>query len=168
MATGNIFWDIQNELWTLLEAKAAFTDEVKEPNRIKFTGDKRAPRKAVWSHADTPEVMVWQAGILARDRRASNSTSMMVQWEVLVHSGQQTFDPFFDVQWSVFVALLDWDTTMKAITWSSENPVKNCDTLSAKDSLLDDSKQRNMRGWRSAWVGKTDCWFNHTNLQAVS
>jgi len=168
MAAGNIFWEIEDKLWDLLEAKTAFTTEVLAGNRIKFTGAKRAPRKEVVSSADFPQVMVWCAGIVGRDRRASNATNIKVQWEVLVHSGEQPFDPFFDVQWAVFVALINWDATMTAITWSTENPVKNCDIMTAKDSLRDDSKQQNMRGWRSVWVGRTDCWFNHANLQAVS
>jgi len=168
MAAGNIFWEVHDKLWDLLEAKTAFTTEVKSANRIKFTGSLRAPQREVASYADTPQVLVWNAGITAQDRRASNATYLEVQWEVLVTSGEQPFDPFFDVQEAIFAALMNWDATMTAITWGAENPVKNCDILKAEDSLLDKKADLNMRGWKSAWVGRTDCWFNHTNLQAVS
>lgn len=167
MAAGNVLWEIHDKLWDLLEAKTVFTDLIPSPNRIKFTGAKRMPQKEMASIADMPEVMVWNAGLLTQDRRASNATFFQVQWEVLVHSGEQPFDPFFDVQWAVWVALLNWDATMKAIKIGDEYPVKNCDTLTAKDSLRDDARNHNLRGWGSVWVGKTDCWFSHATLQAI-
>lgn len=167
MAAGNIFWEVHDKLWDLLEAKTTFTDLVPVGNRIKFTGSKRMPEKEMASIADTPEVKVWCAGVTSIDRRASNSTTMQIQWEVLVHSGQQSFEQFFNVQWAVWAALMNWDVTMRAILIGTENPVKNCDILSSKDSLRDDSKNHNLRGWGSVWVGRTDCWFNHALLQTV-
>jgi len=165
---GNIFFEIHDKLWDLLEAKTAFTTAVKAANRIKFTGAIAGPRTELVSSSSFPQVMVWNAGITAQDRRASNATYMEVQWEVLVKTGDQPFDPFFAVQEAVFAALMNWDTIMKAILWVAEYPVKNCDILKASDSLLDSKDDQNIRGWKSAWVGRTDCWFNHANLQAVS
>jgi len=174
MAAGNIFWDIHNAIWDLLEAKAAFTDQIKAGNRIKFTGADREPPKQFASNADFPQVMVWNAGITAIDRAASNATTITVQWEVLVHSGEQPCDPFFDVQWAVFVALINWDDTMTAIEWDGGNPVRNCDILKARDTLLGSRHatqgppfHQNIRGWGSVWVGKSDCWFSHSALQVV-
>lgn len=167
MAAGNIFWEIHDKIWDLLEAKQAFTDVVPAGNRIKFTGNVRQPQKEMASAADFPEVMVRPTGTQTQDRRASNGTYLKVQWEVLVHSGQQPFDPFFDVQWAVWVALLNWDATMRAIEWNGEHPVSNCDILTTADSLWDDQRNHNIRGWGSVWVGKTDCWFGHVDLQAV-
>ena len=169
--TDNIFNEIHLKLWDLLEAKTAFTDPVKEANRIKFTSTLRAPRRETAGMSTMPEVMIWNAGSPdIQDRRTANATYMEVRWEVLVTSGKQSFAPFFAVQEALVAALMNWDDTMYAIEWGDEPeyPVKNCDILLAKDSLLDKEEDRNIRGWKSAWVGRTDCWFSHANLQAVS
>lgn len=161
MATGNPLWDVHNAIWTLLEAKSYFTDEVLATNRIKFTGSKRQPEKEMTSIADRPEVMVWHARVLPKDRTASNATKVGFQWEVLVRSGEQPFDPFFDVEWAILRALMDWDDTMHALRWEGEQFVFDCELLGADASLADDD---NLRGWTSTWVGTTDCWFNHATL----
>ena len=174
MATGNPFWDVHDVLWDLLEAKTTFTSKVGK--KLNFTESFRTPLPDVASASDFPMVMVWPAGFVAQDRDSSNCTRITLQWEVLVHSGEMPLDPIFDIQWGIFAALIDWDTDMYAITWGSENPVKNCDIMSVRESLYDDATgpgarglpDYNIRGWRSVWVGRTDLWFNHTNLQAIA
>lgn len=173
MASGNPIWDVYNGLWGLLEdvtnvsslvtAGKHFTDLVPSAQRIKFTSSTdRNPFTGVESSNDMPEVAIFHARGKPRDRRASNSTSFLVQWEVLIRSGDQRFDSIMDVEWAVFRQLANWDSLKTSITWNTTvYPVKLCDLRSTEDSMFDERTNQQLRGWRAIWVGETDLWFPH-------
>ena len=178
MSAGNPFWDLHSCLWALLEDEAVATDLIasglhftdlvpdRTRNRIKFTRSDKNPIKELSSRADTPAVTVWGLRIKAQGRPASNSDFMQLQWEILVRTAEQPFGVFYDLQWAIIRQLLAWDARVKAITWGSENPFKIMKTLGCEDSLLDERRNKNLRGWTAAWVGTTDCWLSHVNLIA--
>ena len=171
MAAGNPIWEQFNALWTLLEAENTFASAVVSGNRIKFTSSALEILKRRVQAGDLPECAVVHVGLGPKDRIASNDTALVCRWEVWITTGEQPIDAFFDLQWAIFLGLIDWDTTMRALTWESENYVKNCELLDTEDSLLNRAEvlgylNRTKLGWTSMWRGQTWCEFSHSKLIA--
>lgn len=179
MASGNPFWDVHNKLWGLLEdentatdliaARKHFTDLVKDSprTRIKLTDVTRSDvLPEVSSFADTPAVMIWHARVIPKDRPASNANMIVLQWEVLVRTAEQSFDMLFDLEWAIVRLLANWDSLKTSVTWNGAYPVKKMEVLGVDASVVDDSKNKNLRGWTSTWVGRTHLWFSHAALIA--
>jgi len=86
----------------------------------------------------------------------------VVQWEVWIRRGRSAHATFLDVQWETYKALLNWEKKLKAVLVDGTNYyLRNCDTLSVQQSIL---TGRSVKGWRAAWVGDCDCWFQHSAL----
>ncbi len=167
MSLGTFLQDVHTGLWTLLEGKTSFTSAVTSGNRIKFTSNPYDVWRKEVAESQLPEVAVVQAELRPSDRAESNCTGVEIIWEVWVAMGSQKFTEFLPIQGSILAALLNWDATMKAITWRSENPVKDCNLLSSKDSLAHELAMvsRERMHWCSVWRGSTDCWFSHSKIK---
>jgi len=166
MAAGNPIWEQFDAIWTLLEAESAFTTPITAGKRVKFTASAREIINRRVQPGDLPECAVVHAGFGPRDRIASNDSALICRWEVWIATGEQPIDDFFDLQWAVLIGLLDWDTTMRALTWQEENYVKNCELLDTEDSLLNKQVNRTKLGWSSVWRAETWCEFSHSKLIA--
>lgn len=180
MATGNPIWDVHDGLWDLLEDTSNashlvsggkhFTDLVTNNHlqRIKFTSPTYTnPFLEVESNADLPKVAIFHARGKPRDRLASNSDRLIIQWEILVRTGDQRFDTLMDIEWAVFCQLMNWDSLKTSVVWNSTvNPVKDCNLLSCDESMFDERQNKQLRGWRAVWVGETDMWFPHATIIA--
>lgn len=170
MSAGNPLWEIHDAIWGLLEAHEGFCDLVASRKRLRYL---QTAWDAVLEYHTlvrelVPCVAVIQTGIgpeAGGDRRASNRTFVDVRWAVLVASGDRRLDNILDVQWAVLRALMNWDDTMKSLTWEGQPYVVNCDLLDSSDGLrLGPELTKGLRGWCSVWAGVTNCSFPHTIL----
>ena len=168
MAAGNPLYDIHNAFWDMLEDKSYFTDLVKAGNRRKLTTAKWDFFQEHAQPADYPEVTIVQTGVEAGDRALGcNGTALRLIYEVWIATGEQPADSFWDVQWAVFRAFMDWEDHVGALTWDDpEGKVWNCDLLNSEDSLLNKRLNREVKGWSCAWRGAVDCDFTHSTLNS--
>ena len=119
---------------------------------------------------DVPDWDITDPGSVSRmadlkpaDRPASSSQNIAVQWEVWVRRGRTAHTTFLELQWEIYKALLNWEDKLKAVLLVNETNdyCRNCDTVSVRESVLVGQKSK---GWRAAWVGVCDCWFQHSWL----
>lgn len=172
MGAGNPLYDIHAQLWTMLEAVSAITDNVHADNRIKLTSSADSILAMdVSAIEDVPELAVVDAGTEIGDRVASNATHIVQQWEVWLRGCTQNNDLYTTIKLGVIRALLNWDdatTGLKAsaLSWTGSygcDGVQNSDVKNVNESILR-SKITHNRGWSALWVGVTDLWFGHTQF----
>lgn len=172
MAAGIPFWDIHNGIWTMLEAWAPWEALVKERNRLKHieTAKDAIKYRETVTPDTVPEVAVIQGTMLYGDRIASNDSAAVLIWHILVTTGDERFDSFFDIQWHTFRACLRWDTYLHdALTWNGSTYVTNCE-LEKSDVALQDLRlagydlHRDKPGWAAIWTCQTECEFKHSAL----
>lgn len=179
MSTGNPIWDAHDDLWGLLEdvtnvpslkvAGKHFDDLVKNHavTRLKAVTDTRSELFAqVESTGDFPKVALLHKSAKPKDRRASNSDSLTLQWEVWVRTNDQRLTALTDLEWAIFRQLLNWDSLKTSVVWNGVTPVTCCDLKTAEDSIFSQEMNNNLRGWSAVWVGQTDMWFSHASLIA--
>lgn len=170
MSLQNPFHQVHDALWNLLESNSDFTAAVPSMNRIKYTGtlDPR-PDKDNAEYADYPMVRIRSLGFDVKAFDTSNSSRALAYWSIDVYSGDQRFampdkKKFFDVQWGIYQALLDWKNYIYDFTWDGTAfKVRTCRALKAEDQFQHDPYST--LGWTSVWRGVTDIWFTTDTLQ---
>ena len=172
MAAGNPLYDIHVGIWTMLEAWAPWAALVKSRNRIKYiqTAKDAVKYRENLTADHVPEVAIVQAGCRFGDRRASNATSLVLIWNILITTADERFDSIMDLQWQTFRACLRWDTYLRdALSWNSAAEVRNCELHQSTESRYGPeingfNLHRGIPGWASVWVCETECWFKHSAL----
>lgn len=151
-------------LWKILEGQPDFAAAVPECNRIKYTGDARAPEKDTLSSADYPQVRIVAKGLRPHLHRTSSGSSLAILWVIEVSSGDQRFRSLFDVEWTIYRAMEDWETHVKAVLWNGLELVKSCRPVAVKTELGDPKVDRGNRGWSALWAGETELWVTTGDL----
>jgi hypothetical protein len=152
-------------IWTTLELSSDFTTAVPAGNRIKVVGGNLSPDKPALTPADAPQVAVLPLGGELHPRNSSNSSRYTSYWSVEMISGSMKFETVADLEWYVYVALLD-DSTIKALTWLTETYVKHFRATKTDHDVVDRRSLHAPKGWRSLWVGRCDMWFGTSTLLA--
>jgi len=174
--TTNPLTKAHQAIWTVLEAYSGFTSVVPAGNRIKYDqAADRSPEKPKGFNAHYPKVRVRQGPSKFHASHCS-SGSRLRQWYLIdVQTGDQrvgdednandgTLNP---VRWAIYRALMDWSTTMTALTWNSKQFIFYATTTDAKDVLsLKQRKQRN--GWQTEFVFEVDMFFTRSDLPPAS
>ena len=161
---------VHNALWALLEAHQGFVNLVPANNRIKFTGDLRAPIKDQISTADLPEVRIVPTGGEAHLKRTSNSSSVLKRWEIQVSTGDQRVDytkGVFAVEWEILIALQDWITALKAITWTSKPFVVTAKPATVREGVTEADLNRGIKGWSALWACEVEMFFQTSDMAPV-
>lgn len=151
-------------LWEILEGQADFAAAVAEGNRIKYTEAARAPDKDTLSTADHPQVRILAKGFRPHLHRTSSGSSLAVLWSIEVSSGDQRFRTLFDVEWSIYRAMENWQTHVTAVLWNEKELVKSCRPVAVKTELGDPEVDRGNRGWSAVWAGETELWITTGDL----
>lgn len=156
---------VHTAIWTMLEANSDFTTLVPSGNRIKFSGtDTPAPDKDTLSTADVPEVRVLDTGFRPHLQQTSSSSSLTMEVQIQVTTGEQEFADLLDVQWAIYRAMLGWETYLKAtITWATKACVTLCRPLAVR-SLLGAKTDRGLKGWSAVWAGQIQLDFTTSDL----
>ncbi len=156
---------LYSALWDILEAQTEFTDAVPSGNRIKYSQSSIPPdAKDTLSTADYPDVRIVATGLQSHHHQTSSSSSLMVLWEIQVASGDRRFQTLFDVEWSIFRAMADWETYVTDVKWNGNELVNRCRTLQARSTLGDPKLDRGNQGWSSVWAGATVLWITTADL----
>jgi len=167
MAETNPFILLYDALWELLESYAGFTDLVRLGNRIKFSGDNRAPVKQEMQSADLPEVRLVCTGGTPHVQRTSGSSSCTKTFSVQIATGDQRYnESLFPVEWAIYKAMARWQSILGALIWEGESFVKQCQPVSSRIGLAEFDVARGIKGWTSVWEIEIDMWFSTAILQA--
>jgi len=163
--TGNPLRDIYDAVWAMLEDtdQSSFSTKVAEQNRIKHSSS--AEDILSWEVEAvplSPEAAVVITKLKPADRPNSSCQLLVVEWEVWVRLTDSANATFLDIQWEIYKALLNWEPKLRAtLVLDANYYCRNVDTMSVDQSFLVGKKPN---GWRAAWVGQCDCWFQHTAL----
>jgi hypothetical protein len=166
MAVTNPLRLVHSAIWTMLEAESTFTSLVPTGNRIKYSGTaERAPDKDTLSGADVPEVRVLDTGFRPHLQQTSSSSSLTIEVQIQVTSGNQEFSTLLDVQWAIYRAMKDWATHLKdTIQWASKNCVTLCRPLAVRSTLGNKTMDRGLKGWSAVWAGEIQLDFTTSDL----
>lgn len=168
MAEDNPLTQVHNALWELLENRTEFTDLVRVGNRIKATPAMRDPEKEQWTAQDFPQVRIIATGLEPHLWATSSSSTLNVTWEVQIATDAQDTTTLFQVTWAVFMALHDWPTTMRALTWNDRAGfVNKCVPGEANLGQSYAMVEANVRGWSTVWTGVTQMAFAIVDLQGA-
>lgn len=141
---------------------------VKDKNLIKFVGPNRDPRKREVSVADTPELALAFVGFTPHVQRTSTSSSMLVDYELLITSGSKVLsERMFPVIWETYVAMSRWDQQLLATLFDGNPFVHKAVPTSAVIGLEDLDANRGIKGWSAIWSGQVSLWFNTKVLRTV-
>jgi len=153
-------------LWNILEQSVDFTTMVKPGNRIKFSGNNRAPLKEEAMAADYPEVRITTLSSEPHLCRTSNGSSLKKTFAIQVLSGDQRVDAVdFPLEWIIYSALNRRYDTLADLTWKGKQFVKVLRALNITDNFaMGDATHPAIRGWVSVWACEIEMWFQTTDL----
>ena len=163
---GNPFTLIEDAFWLMLEDRKDFCEMFKKANRVKLRDRRRrVPDKVSISKEDVPYITIVPSGVTPHPHNTSNSSSMMISWEIRIASGDQRPHMVqLPAIWVVYRALINWRTRMTALTWKDYAFVKDCRADSVVIGELKEDVDKEIRGWSSLWSGTTTCWFPSASL----
>lgn len=165
MAADNPLRLIHNALWTLLEANATITTEVKPGNRIKYITTKREPEKRDATSDDYTELKVVPVSSLPKLSASSSTDDWDVTWQIRVATAEQPLQTVLDIQWEIFQALAKWKATMDTLTYNGKGFIKKAMAKRTTMTLDDSNENRAIRGWTAVWTGETELFFTLSDLR---
>ena len=166
MATTNPFLLVQQTLWALLNANAAFVALVPTGRQIDYspeaddTGADQSPDKEGMTTRDFPQVRIVATGG-SGTTESSNTTFIREDFAVQIDSGTHLMEHGMEVKWEVLRALSDWKTTMEALKWNSKAFVDDCSLLQARTKL---DNVKGFMGWTTLWSGSIAMSFTTSDL----
>ncbi len=167
MSAENPLRQVHNALWTLLGAHSDFDSLVPDGRkRVNYIGSSRSPEvDGGLSPADYPRVRIVPVKKKPHLQHTSNSSSMIVIWEVQVATGDQRLQTLLDIDWAVYRALLTWETHLRDnLRWKNKEFVKLARPLETETNLDDGKQNLGTRGWSTVWAGETQLWFTTSDL----
>ncbi len=151
--------------WVMLNSHQPFCNLVKAGNQITFMGKDAAPIKGEISDGDLPEVRILPTSAEVQIQRTSNSSTIIMTWEIGVSTGDQRIDCLlFPLTWEIYRALKDWRIELDALTWNSKKYVKLVRPLTVAFGVSQTDLNRGIKGWSGLWSGETQMWFDTSDL----
>jgi len=161
MSVTNPISQVRDSLWAMLEACTAFTTLVPIGCRIKLSD---APKRAS-QYADFPCVTIEpETGLTVKDWTNTDAELKKI-FRVKVATGDTDSDTKDELEWVIFVALKNWETTMAALSWNGHTGyVKHCGLYDQKETLDERELTRTETGWATVWVGEVWLSFPHGDI----
>src|ERR1017187_900696 len=113
-------------LWDMLENAQGVVDFVAEPNRIKWLGFAKEPRKdGHATQSDKPELRIDPGEPFCIPEVTAGTSILRVNWKILIATDAQQLDrlgsnmhgaSILAVQWEIYRALIGWQQTIKNLT----------------------------------------------------
>jgi hypothetical protein len=155
MSNTNPITPVRDSLWTLLEANTAFTTLVPVGNRIKLSD---APKRGA-QFSDFPCVTIEpNKGLTVKDWTNTDADLRKI-FRVKIATGDGDPDKQEELEWVIFVALKDWETTMAALSWNGHTGyVKHCGVYDQEETLRERDLTVTETGWATVWEG--ECWLS--------
>jgi len=166
MAEDNPIIKVYDALWTLIENNAELATLVSAGNRIKHNSDGcRNPEKDTLSTCDFPEIRIVTTGTAAHLQNTSSSSNINKRFRVEVSTGERSLEEIFELEWNVYIALLDWQTILTDLTWNSKKFVKLARPLTVSNTLTASGSSRGIVGWMGVFEVEVDMWFTTLDMK---
>ena len=159
-------------LWDLLEGNEDFCEIVKIGNRIKFSGENRAPLKDTQATNDYPEVRIISRTSEAHLIRTSNGSSLKKQFVIQVLTGEQRLtELLYPLEWLIYCIFSKAFSTLKELKYPDEESeegstfIRHIALTGGTDqfSVSVDGKPT-QRGWFNVLTIDTEMWFATASL----
>ena len=167
MSATSPFSLVFDSLWELMDNSPLITALVKEGNKIKFNKDNiRNPLKDAILSNDVPElILVCEGSSLINPHATSCTSQINRRYSWLLSTGDmRVHEHFFDIEWAVFVSMLNWKNTVSPLTYLDSTFAKRCDMLDATNGLSDPERNRGIKGWSAVWRCEIEMHFNTKQL----
>lgn len=157
---------VYSALRTLPEGHPRFRELVRVGNRIGFDDqDDRDPLKSVVADADLPEAVLEVQTAMVKMHSTSSTSSMTQQFAWLISTGdQRVTDRLLEVEWTIFVGMLDWQRVLGALRWHGKSFCKRTDIVSCSAGLSDPARNRGIKGWSAIWRCEVEMHFATKDL----
>jgi len=179
----DVFSIVYSGLWDVLEASSAFCALVPETNRIKYVDDtdgtkaRRSPDKQGLVTSDYPQVTIVPTGGPTDTYWSSDGTRVGMHFQIWIKTGDQRlsyavddtlYQGLFPIQWSILRAMMDWEATLKPLTWGGvAGFITHCAPHTREEKMSQSAvKQPVTTGWFLAWDGIIDTWFDSSKILA--
>lgn len=158
-------------LWKMVDDSAELTRLVKPGNKIRLNSDTmRSPLKENVAVADTPELILMTGGVSKANLYNSSCSSLIqrtYQWLVTTGDLRTTFT-LFPVQFALYCAMLEWETTLFNLQWRTKPFVKMARLSTLHEGILNTQLNRGIEGWSSIWDCSVDMIFANSDLKLVN
>lgn len=166
------FSDVQNAIWTVLNASTAFTTLV--PSTMQWDldgeGQKMGTMAGVPKHIRSATVRVSPVGGEHDPQIDSHNTVVRQSWEIqILHKDERTTQELLPVKWAILRALSGQclgGSTMRSLTWNSKTYVMDCRLREHKDQYMTQDKTPGT--WRTLWRFEVDMRFSSADLPPSS
>ena len=161
------FSQVFEGIWTLVEAFAPFSDQVRVGNRIRLDGESRNPIKQNIQHADLPEVILHPGGGDCQLHRNSSQSQVIKRFDFLISTGDLRVDYLhFPLQWHTIRAVANWKSVIGGLVWKGEPFLIDLDIPSKTEGESDPERNRGIKGWSSIITVQARMEFS-TNLMRL-
>ena len=151
---------VYDALWDVLERHAGFARLFRVANRIKLTGDNRAPFKDTVQAGDLPEARLVPRPFVANMNASSSDTSVVMEFELQISTGDQRLGDgqggplLFQVEFETLRAFIAWSEVLDTLRWGtgSDSFVTHCELFGIQNGVTDADLNRGIKGW-SGLVG---------------
>ena len=143
--TTDPFTLVYNKLWTYIEADETLVALIKPGNRVKVTGDKQIPIKAIVQDGDMPELVIEPAGGLTQAHFSSTSAQVVQDYRFTLTTGTLMADEnLFPIKWALIRLFASIMTEHLGLDW-----VTSVDLASRDEEGVDteQAKNRGTSGW---------------------
>lgn len=169
----NFLSTLHASLWTGLEAWTPFTNVVPAGNRVKFYAtDPTTEETDTTADPFKSEVRIAQT---AAPFRVADSNGYFLDVQVAIQcsagkatkniaGGELQLSNLLEVQWAVMAAMVNYEATIKALTWNGYTPCLSVDPMQSKDAFDDEKLGRGMKAWRTVWACQIRCYFTKADI----
>lgn len=158
---------VYDSLWDMLEARTQITSRVRSGNRVKYSGDNRAPDKDKMLTGDLPEIRISVTKTDVHMNHTSNSTSVMKAYEVQVLCGDQRLDKdHLPLEFELLRAFATAHNRLTALKWHNISFVKSVKPITVQDVKFNSvDGNSSVRGWIGLWAVEVTMFFGTLALQ---
>ena len=163
------FTQVYEAIWKLLADGDEFATSVKDGNRISYAGrSNRNPEKKNVLAADFPEVRLSPMGGEYGTARDTGGRTWVERYQIMLCTGDRRVDVYlYPVRWAIIRALVDWETTLKALTWEDSAFVIKAELQAINVGTSEIDMKRGIEGWASFATLEITMWFSHSNLRGT-
>lgn len=153
----NPFTIVYNALWQLAEDDPGLKALIAERNRIHFVRDKKAIKQNI-SDNDIPELILAPSGGSSNLQNTSTTSKIERRFDWLLSTGDYDAKLIFDVQWSLFRAMLRWNTL--SLKWKDKTFAKLIKLIDISEGESDPNRNRGIKGWSCLWAVSVEMHFD--------
>ena len=146
---------VYTAMWTLLTNNATWAAAVPSGNRLKYIDGEGNPLKDAAQYADFPSTMIEPVAGYSIANFDSTHCEIKKRFKIKVATGNLQTEGMLQLEWLVFVAMSNWQSTMQALSWKSKTGyVKDFGIYEHEETLSEREITQAETGWSTIWTGE--------------